>query len=405
MNLQFQCVLLWELAAAGSGGAIFDVDGQIFESLPCNLIDVSNIKRIAVIPSYSGVLRYGGLGKGGVVIINTKTANFSPRDQDGNLIDVARRTDNVYRSKVLVTDIAQQNRPNYLQQLYEANDIDAAIARYNELTTAYASSYFFFLDAYTYFSTEMKNNEFADAIIAEHQALFADNPVALKSLAFLYQAGGRFEKANAIYKEVFILRPDYAQSYLDLAESYREIGGYQKAAAIYARYGYLLEEGLLIDTAKVFTQIIDRELNNLITLKGKELLSKQDLKKLALDEYFEGTRLVFEWADSEAEFELRFVNPQNRFFDWKHNSRENADRIKDEKSIGYATEEYLIDDTLKGEWQVNINYLGNKSLTPTYLKATVYHNFGRPSQTKETKVFKLSLKNVDQRLFAVNNDR
>ena len=284
-----------------------------------------------------------------------------------------------------------------------AKDQQEAISIYNANAKKYASSYFYFLDAYNYFANNLKNQPFADNIIAENWSLFANNPVNLKSLAFIYQARGEYEKANDIYKEVFILRPNYAQSYLDLANSYQEIGAYQKAAAIYARYGYLLEENLIIDNKKIFTQIMDRELNNLITIKGDELLSKDDLKKSTLDEYFEGTRLVFEWADSEAEFNLQFVNPENRYFGWNHSYRDNADRIKDEKSMGYATEEYLIDSSLKGNWKVNINYLGNKSLTPTYLKVAIYYNYGSPYQKKETKVYKLSLKNVNQRLFSVNS--
>jgi hypothetical protein len=61
--------------------------------------------------------------------------------------------------------------------------------------------------------------------------------------------------------------------------------------------------------------------------------------------------------------------------------------------------EELIDGSLPGSWQVNIKYLGNKSLTPTYLKASIYYNYGEVSQRKEVKLFKLSLKNVNQELF------
>jgi hypothetical protein len=82
--------------------------------------------------------------------------------------------------------------------------------------------------------------------------------------------------------------------------------------------------------------------------------------------------------------------------------KDNADRIKDEKKVGYAVTEYLIDDSLPGTWKVNLNYLGNKSLTPTYLKATVYHNYGSASQRMETKVFKLSTRDVNQELFSLN---
>ena len=78
-------------------------------------------------------------------------------------------------------------------------------------------------------------------------------------------------------------------------------------------------------------------------------------------------------------------------------------RIKEEKIKGYSCEEYLIDGSLTGTWQVNLKYLGNKSLTPTFFKVTIYSNYGTKSQRKQEKVFKLQLKNVNQELFKVQN--
>ncbi len=391
------------IGGAGSDGAIFDVDGQIFTSLPCHMIDPNNILRIAVIPSFSGTLRYGSIARGGVVVINTKTANYRPKDENGQIIDVVRRQDNKYQNDAL-HDEAKANTPVYLEEYYLADSESRALQVYDNLVPKYAHSFFFILDTYNYFISAWKNHEIANLIVRDNWQVFEENPVALKSLAYLYQVNDEHSKANEIFKKIFRQRPQYAQSYLDLAKSYIDNNEHQKGAGIYTRYGYLLEEGFLKDSIKDFALLMDRELNNLIALNGKDFLSKKDLKKLTLEEYFEGTRLIFEWADSEAEFELQFVNPQNRYFSWSHSLRDNPERIKNEKSAGFSTEEYLIDGSLKGIWQVNIKYLGNKSLTPTYLKATIYYNYGSNSQRKETKVFKLSLMNVNQQLFSVNTE-
>ncbi|ALM07164.1 hypothetical protein SB49_04625 [Sediminicola sp. YIK13] len=394
-------IMLRVQGSLGLKPAGYDIDGLITQQFPF-FIDPQNIERIAIVASMNGLTKYGTLGNGGIIVINTKTARFEPKDENGEIIDVARVHDNKYFDNVLENkDVI--NEPTYLQDLNTAKDLKEAISIYNANAIKYSSSYFYFLDAYDYFANKIKNQSFAENIISEHWSLFTNNPVNLKSLAYMYQARGEYEKANHIYKEVFKLRPNYAQSYLDLANSYQEIDAYQKAASIYSRYGYLLEEDFLNDDQKIFTQIMDRELNNLIKLKGNELLSKDHKKKFILDEYFDGTRLVFEWADSEAEFNLQFVNPEMRYFNWNHNNRDNAERVKDEKSLGYATEEFLIDSSINGNWQVNINYLGNKSLTPTYFKVDIYYNYGSPYQKKETKVFKLSLKNINQRLFQINS--
>ena len=112
---------------------------------------------------------------------------------------------------------------------------------------------------------------------------------------------------------------------------------------------------------------------------------------------------MFEWNDGEAEFELQFVNPEGRYFKTEHSFFADAERIREEKLLGYTTAEFLIDGSMPATWQVNAKYLGNKKLTPSYLKASTYYDYGTDAQRKEIKVFKLGLKNVNQELFKVNN--
>jgi tetratricopeptide (TPR) repeat protein len=287
--------------------------------------------------------------------------------------------------------------------LYETPTEKEAIAVYKEQAKAYRSSLYYVLDVFGYFNSRWNNTELANDILKEHWDLFSENPLGLKALAYLYQAMGDNQKAHELFKEVFILRPNYAQSYRDLALSYTDIGDFKKAASMYARYDFLVGEAFIDAEDKGFTPLIEREFRNFIELHGAEVTKTRLSKDESLTTDFKGTRLVFEWNDSEAEFDLQFVNPKNHFFTWEHNMFANADRIKEEKIKGYSCEEYLIDSSLKGTWQVNLKYLGNKSLTPTYLKATLYYNYGTTSQRKETKVFKLQLKNVYQELFKVQN--
>ncbi|WP_396638108.1 carboxypeptidase-like regulatory domain-containing protein [Maribacter sp. R77961] len=389
------------LGNAGGGGSIYEVDGMVFESLPCAMVDISNIKRIAVIPSYSGLTKYGTMAKGGIVIINTKSGNFSPGANGTANYDQAKLRNNSYGNDAIAFKTSN-NIPEYLRQLRNSTSEEEAKKIYSERLEQYGTSYVFVLDSYQYFLKEVNNQKFADSIIEENKELFNSDPLALKALAYNYQEEGRLEKANELYKELFILRANYGQSYMDLANSYREIGEYKRAAAMYARYGYLLEEGFL-RVEDDLNMIMERELNNLIALKGEDLLSKKELKSLVLDDEFDVTRLVFEWNDSEAEFELQFVNPEGNYFKSEHSLFADAEGVKDKKISGFSSEEYLIDDSIKGVWKVNAKYFGNKSLTPTYLKATIYHNYGSASQRKETKLFKLSLKNVNQQLFTVSN--
>ncbi|NNM18697.1 MAG: hypothetical protein HKP24_09040 [Croceitalea sp.] len=378
-----------------SASAIFDVDGQIFTDVP-TWLDLGNIKRIALLNNLATTTAYGSIGAGGVFVINT----FGASPVDKKIVDRARLKNNYVTERLLTQDDIHKNKPNYLKELEASASFTEAKEVFDSYDQAYHASPYFYLDAHNHFVTKFDAIQFADGMIQDNYGLFEGNSVLLKALAYQYQEQQRFSKANDILKEVFILRPNYAQSYLDMANSYREINEPKMAASIYARYNYLLDEGFMQSDTIGFGPIIEREFNNLLTLdKGAVVNNTNQL--FVAQETFDGTRLVFEWNDGEAEFDLQFVNPENQYYSWKHSLYDNENEIMREKDFGYNVKEYLIDNSLPGTWAINITYYGNKSLTPTYLKATVYHNYGTRAQQKETKVFKLSLKDVNHELFKV----
>ena len=191
---------------------------------------------------------------------------------------------------------------------------------------------------------------------------------------------------------------------MDMANSYRDINKNRQAASLYARYDYLLEEGFMKPDTLAFEPIIGRDINNLLLLNKKDVVEVNNVEKLFVEEEsYEGTRLVFEWNDGEADFDLQFVDPKGQYYTWKHNLLDNPEVIAREKDFGYNVKEYLVDGSLQGTWKINVNYSGNKSLTPTYLKATIYSNYATPQQRKEVKVFKLSLKNANYELFSLQS--
>jgi len=381
-----------------SAPVIYDIDGLIFTDTPL-WFDINNAERIALIQSLSLTVPYGFVGAGGVMVINTKTGSPAAR----KVVDQARLRNNYLEREVLTENQVRQNAPEYLKEFANSESMAESREIFERYAGSYSNSSYFILDAIQHFSKRWKAYDMADAILDEHWKRMVTNPVLLKTLAYFYEEQGRFDKANDIYKEVFILRPNYVQSYLDMAKSYRTAGQIKQAASIFARYEYLVDEEFLPDGENDFAAIFQREYNNLLTLERKAILNDGGEKSLYVaEEDFNGTRLVFEWSDGEAEFDLMFVNPENQYYTWKHSLADNADEIMNEKNLGYNIKEYLIDGSLPGLWKVNVNYKGNKSLTPSYLKATIYTDYGTPNQKMDVKVFRLGLKNVYQELFKVN---
>lgn len=381
-----------------SAPVIYDIDGLIFTNTPL-WFDINNAERIALIQSLSLTVPYGFVGAGGVMVINTKTGSPAAR----KVVDQARLRNNYLEREVLTENQVRQNAPEYLKEFTNSESMAESREIFERYAGSYSNSSYFILDAIQHFSKRWKAYDMADAILDEHWKRMETNPVLLKTLAYFYEEQGRFDKANDIYKEVFILRPNYVQSYLDMAKSYRTTGQIKQAASIFARYEYLVDEEFLPDGENDFATIFQREYNNLLTLERKAILNNEGGKSLYVaEEDFKGTRLVFEWSDGEAEFDLMFVNPENQYYTWKHSLADNAEEIMNEKNLGYNIKEYLIDGSLPGLWKVNVNYKGNKSLTPSYLKATIYTDYGTPNQKMDVKVFRLGLKNVYQELFKIN---
>ncbi|MFS4491564.1 DUF2135 domain-containing protein [Maribacter sp. 2308TA10-17] len=377
---------------------VFDVDGQLFGDAPIWL-PLPAMKRIAIFPGLAMSAQYGSFGAGGVIVINTINGN----PQINKLVDMARLRNNIYKDDALSKTDLLKDESTYLADYKRAATTEIAKDTYKLNREKYSNSPYFLIDSYAYFMG-IGEEEFASDILEKNLLLVDKNAVYLKALAYYAEANGDAKLAKKLYEQIFILRPNYTQSYRDLAEGYRNVKKYKKAASMYARYNYLVKEGFLESDSLGLGSIIDRDAENLLALEGDQVMeSASPQTRLAKYTEFDGTRMLFEWNDSEAEFELQFVNPENHYYVWKHTSIANADRIMDEKLKGYSSEEFLIDGSLAGKWQVNVNYRGNKKLEPTYLKVTSYFNYGLNSQRKEVKVYRLSLKDTNYELFDLVN--
>lgn len=375
---------------------IFDVDGLVLTQAP-TWIDVNQIKRMALIPSISYTARYGAVGSGGVIVINT----LSGSPQLGQVVDQVRLRNNYYKGDALGKDAVSNSEPSYMSAFREAGSPEEMKTVYSRYESQYRSSPYYYLDAYRHFYQDLGETAYADQIINTNKRVFERNAPMLKALAYTYQEQGRYPKALEALKEVFILRPNYSQSYQDLARAYRDAGEYDKAAGMYARYKYLVDENFLL-ASEGFSDIIQHESDNLLQLHASQIGANRN--KIVSDPFVQNTtRVVVEWNETEAEFELQFVNPEGQYHTWKHTFLDNEDRIIDEKMTGYAMEEHIIDNALPGLWEVNVRYHGNKSLTPTYLKVTTYYNFGERDQKKQVHTFKLMLRNNWQKLLSINN--
>ncbi len=375
---------------------IFEVDGVIFESVP-DFLDIQTVDRVATIPGLAGVTRYGQIAAGGVVVINTKGANVVREEGTNKPYDQAKLRNNIYNERVGASKL-KRKPPKYILAISDAPDYESAQTAYQEQKIIYGTSAYFFIESSNIFLEKWKNEAKSTEILNEMKQAFSNNPNALKALAYTLEEHGKLKEALDVYMEIFKKRSRYAQSYRDLANMYAENGEYKKALGIHARYQQLRKMDTISIALDGIDGILETESTNLLARKGEELaISNSDIS----DADVGGTRVLFEWNNSEAEFDLQFVNPENQYFIWSHTLENEPEQLKDEKVKGYTCEQFLIDRSLPGVWKINVKYFGNKGYDPTYIKATVYYDYGLPSQNKVMTVMPLTEKNINRELLTL----
>ncbi len=352
------------------------------------LLDINNVYSMTVIPGIVGSTRYGTLGRNGVIIIRTKTyaaaqGDYKPEAKQ----ETALVTGNNYnQSLVMIDDLPKSD---YIARLNQANSFEAAKSIYDQqrsLANSAAYGIDFFVNASKYF--EKWDMDFAAEVAREILNIAPKNDKALKTLAYRLEDMGDLEGAKAAYQRLALLNPSDAQSFRDLAYIYKETGEYTKAFALYKRILANQTDG--VDFSGI-QGVAEAELRQLLANHKDKVYYKDLPNSLLQTDWKRDIRIVFEWNDPAAEFDIQFVDPTKKYFTYKHTRFDNLDQMEDEYTKGYAIEQFEIDDSVNGNWLINIESLaGDASINPVYLKYTIYTNYGKSNETKETGLVNLS---------------
>ena len=343
-----------------------------------SFIDPENIAKITVLKGFAATNRYGALGNGGVLLITTKNAGQGKGKE--KLENTALIKNNIYDSNSERKEV----KSAFQKDLEGTGTLEEAYENYLTLRNFNGEDNGFYLDAFDFFKDKDKN--IAAKIISNLWELNPTEESYIKATELAIRFLELEETATELNQELNKLRPLAIQPFFEEAKIELSKGNEQKALNLLT----VLANGGSNGSLKTSTikKSLDRELKNLIFRK-KSILDIANVK----EEYFKNAqmnvRILMEWSNPKAEFQIQFVNPQNRFFNWEHTTEAGAKRIQEEVQLGYTMEEFELYDDLKGEWTINANYLGNLDVAnnePLVLLCTIYTNFGYPSQTQQ-KVF------------------
>ena len=371
---------------SGAGGAYSTTNANM------DFIDPANIATITVLKGLAATNAYGGEGRGGVILITTKTAVHSG-GKGGKPVDRALLKNNVYDKAQ--GELAVDTNPT-LTALNSSDSANEAYETYLTLRSFNGSDFNFYLDAFNYF--KYKDPTLAGKIISNLLELNTDDVEVLSAVSKAFTTIGDYENVVRVNEEIIKIMPSDVNAYFNRAKAKSELGRHQEA----------LNELLALERGNTYFSVnasgisktLKREIKNLISRhKSKLNLANVDAEYLNNVRY--KVRLVFEWNVSGAEFELQFVNPQKRYFNWEHTNTALRSRIEDELKNNYRVEEYEFYGDVAGEWVINAKYLGDKMKSgqvPLVLKATIYEDFGYPTQTKEVILVHFSQANEKKNL-------
>lgn len=372
---------------------IWDLDGLILTSPP--EIAIEQVESVVVLRSLTETNAYGSQGAGGVIVVNTYPDEFQQTKIDSRKKYLNKE---FYKKDAITYEEALYGKPNFIELI---NNKNIAYKQYKEVSKKYKFTSNYYFNIINHLDKNLNDKKTAIKVLSDFEKDENTNVEDLKAIAYKYQEFGEYKKAVSVYKKVLNLRPTHAQSFRDLANSYLDLNDFKNAWKVYK---YYLHKGNKIE-ANDIGDILNSEITYTYLNRKKDpnfkeiFLINDPIKILKSD-----VRIVFEWDTSEAEFDFEFVNPSKQTYKLKNSIVADNNLIIEQKTKGFTSKELMIENLDKGDWLINYTYLGNKKYKPTFLKATVYHNWGRSNQRKEVKVFELSLKNVKTTLFKFNRN-
>jgi len=377
------------LSINNSAAAIFDVEGLIYSEVP-DFIDPQQIESITLLRSMGATNRYGSQGRGGVFLIKMKSLSRKVE----RLLNSLKVKGNDYKEQVSRIDF-DSLKPYYVKDFIQAKTLSEAKQQFVTLKDGvYELSVPFHIESFDHFKNIDK--EFAINILKSIAEKAKDNPKALKTIAYKLEEIGEFKNAKIIYQRLLSIRPLDEQSYRDLALIYKENEDYDLAASLFdimlnnklKNVNMLgLQETVVNEAAHLYFTELDKLTLTDFPLKTlKTYVPKNDWRNFGFD-----FRIIFDWNDPAVEFNVQFVGPKKKYYDWSHTVLDDKDSLEDELNYGYNTEEFIIEKSDKGKWLINIeNYTIQDESNPTYIKYTVFKNYGRPNEIKKVEVIDLN---------------
>lgn len=354
----------------------FLVDGILFAQGSEPYIAPSEISSISIINPRTS-LNYYNIG-GGLIVIRTKSYQEKLENRPVDKVTEQNADESITYLKPQNYELSYSG-DQIIQELDNATSFKEALALYYNNIDMLKNVPFYIEagEVFTKWDTDV-----AAAIMSNALVLAPKNTRVLKIVASYFEQFNKTVQAESIYSQRLLLLPSDRLALRDLS----------MIAEINGKYGESLEGYKFLAVSsdgknenKALTSVVRKEFDRLLTVHNDAVSDYSDNQYLDSSSTELDLRIVISWIPDNLDFELEFVSPDNKKFYWKL-----ADR---EKNVvgSEAIQEFFIQDSLKGEWLLNIKSNGDEELfqIPPYLKLAIYKNFATAEEEKEVRTIKI----------------
>lgn len=347
----------------GNIDPLYILDGVPIDATTASVLNMNDIEKIQVIKGVQAAMLYGSRGSNGVIVITSKTGfRNSPSYQKA------------------ITKYKDMEDVDYVTELKES-DIGEMYKRYLQMKDSLGEEPAFYFDA-AELLFEKGDKENALRVLSNLVELDNENHQLLRSIAYMLESWGMYDEAIDVYKKVLAIKEEEPQSYRDLALAYEQKGDHQQAVntlyKVLTRNWFEYEDryrGLKSMLLNEMNAIINRYRNDI----DFSMIPQELIRPLPVD-----LRIVIDWNKDETDIDLHVMEPGGEECYYSHKTTNSGGRISEDFTQGYGPEEYEIRKAQKGKYSIQVNYYGDryqKKQVPSFIKLTIYKNFGREDQT------------------------
>jgi TonB-dependent SusC/RagA subfamily outer membrane receptor len=355
-------------------------------------LDPNLIHDVKVLKGLAATTLYGSAGRNGVILITTKSQATGPVNTGGSSSNTANADENVapriLELRAAKTYAQKSTKPDYVIAIASQSSVDDMYKMYLQLRPENLGNPTFFIEVFDVMYK--KNSKMATRILSNLGELDLDNYEMLKALGYKYEQIKNYKAASFVYKKVLELRPEDSQSYRDLALVYAKLGKTQEVDKLMASF----------KDKSFYTGNKRRRFEGFHQVLNTELLGSLNTNKNTTAGY--DLRVVIDWNHNDTDIDLHIIDPNNEECYYSQPNTSMGGKMSSDMTQGFGPEQFVLANAKRGVYYVSLDYFADryqKMDRPTYLKVTIFKNYGRPNQTQEVQVIHLDSR-ADEALLA-----